>query len=63
MVKGPTLDLSSGHDLEVVSSSPVLSSSLTAQSLEPVLDSVSLSLFLSLSAPPPPALCVSFKNK
>ena len=46
-----------------VSSSPASGSVLTAQSLEPVLDSVSP----SLSAPPPLTLCLSlslsFKNK
>ena len=46
-----------------MSSSPVLGSVLTAQSLEPALDSVSP----SSSAPPPLALsvcvCLSLKNK
>ena len=40
-----------------VSSSPASGSVLTAQSLEPASDSVSL--FLSLSAPPLLALCLS----
>ena len=42
-----------------VSSSPASGSVLTAQSLEPALDSVSL----SLSAPPLLTLCHSLKNK
>ena len=42
-----------------VSSSPALGSVLTAQSLEPALDSVSP----SLSAPPPLMFCLSLKNK
>ena len=42
-----------------VSSSPTSGSVLTAQSLEPALDSVSP----SLSAPPPLTLCLSLKNK
>ena len=42
-----------------VSSSPVLGSVLTAQCLEPALDSVSP----SLSAPPLLTLCLSLKNK
>ena len=42
-----------------VSSSPTSSSVLTAQSLEPVLDSVSP----SLSAPPPLMLCLSLSQK
>ena len=45
-----------------VSSSPASGSVLTAQSLEPASDSVSLSL--SLSAPPPLMLCLSLlKNE
>ena len=40
------LDLSSGHDLMVCSSSPTSGSVLTAQSLEPVSDSVSPSVSL-----------------
>ena len=42
-----------------VSSSPALGSVLTAQSLEPALDSVSP----SLSAPPPLAICLSLSQK
>ena len=42
-----------------VGSSPTSGSVLTAQSLEPVSDPVSP----SLSAPPPPVLCRSLKNK
>ena len=42
-----------------VSSSPTSGSVLTAQSLEPTLDSVSS----SLSAPPQLMLCLSLKNK
>ena len=42
-----------------VSSSPALGSVLTAQSLEPASDSVSL----SLSAPPPLMLCLCLRNK
>ena len=49
-------DFGSGRDLTFVSSSPTSGSWLTAQSLEPALDSV------FLSAPPPFALCFS-KNK
>ena len=45
--------------LQFVSSSPASGSVLTAQSLEPALDSVSP----SLSAPPPLTLCLSLKNK
>ena len=41
-----------------VSSSPTWSSVLTAQSLEPALDSVS-----PLSAPPPHTLSLSLKNE
>ena len=44
-----------------VSSSPALGSVLTAQSLEPVSDSVSLSL--SLSDPPPFMLCLFLSQK
>ena len=46
---------------QLVNSSPASGSVLTAQSLEPALDSVSpsLSLSLSLSAPPPLALSLS----
>ena len=43
----------------LLSSSPVSGSVLTAQNLEPALDSVSP----SLSAPTPFALCLSLKNK
>ena len=43
----------------LVSSSPVLASGLTAQSLEPASDSVSP----SLSVPPPLVLCLSRINK
>ena len=43
----------------LVSSSPVSSSVLTAQSLEPASDSV----FPSLSAPPPLVLSLSLKTK
>ena len=46
-----------------VSSSPVLRSVLTAQSLEPALDSLSLSLSLSLSDHPLLMLCLSKKKK
>ena len=44
---------------QFVSLSPTSGSVLTAQSLEPASDSVSL----SLSAPPPPVLSPSLKNK
>ena len=46
---------------QLVGSSPTLGSVLTAQSLEPALDSMSP----SLSAPPPLAFCLflSFKNE
>ena len=44
---------------QFVGSSPVSGSVLTAQSLEPVLDSVSP----SLSAPPLVMLCLCLKNK
>ena len=43
-----------------VGSSPAWGSVLTAQSLDPVLDSVSPSLSLSL---PPLTLCLSLKNE
>ena len=52
-------DFGSGHNLTVLSSSPMLGSVLPAQSLYPALDSVSP----SLSAPPPLTLCLSLKNK
>ena len=45
--------------LQLASSSPSLDSVLTAQNLEPALDSVSP----SLSAPPPLVLCLSRINK
>jgi len=45
-VKHPTLDFSSGHDLGVVRSSPVLGFAL---GMEPAWDSLSLSLFPSPS--------------
>ena len=46
-VKHPTLDFSSGHDLQVMGWGPTMGSML---SVEPVWDSVSL----SLSVPSPP---------
>ena len=63
LVKWPTLDLGSGHDLMVCEIEPNVG--LCAGSVEPAWDSLflSLSLSLSLSAPPPLALSVSFKNK
>ena len=48
LVKGPTLDFGSGHDLMFVSLSPVLGSVLTVWSLLGIL-SLSLSLFLPCS--------------
>ena len=48
----------SGHDPRSVSSSPASGSGLTAQSLEPVSDSVPP----SLSAPPPLMLCLSLSK-
>ena len=54
------LDFGSGHDLTVHGfEPPALGSVLTAQSLEPALDSVSH----SLSPPPPLVLCLSKINK
>ena len=58
-VKHLTLDLSSGHELAAVGSSPV--SGLWADSMEPASDSLSLSLSLSLC--PSPAHAVSLKNE
>ena len=43
--------------------SPALDSVLAVRSLDPALDSVSLSLSLSLSAPPPLTLCPSLSQK
>ena len=48
-----------GDCMQSVSSSPASGSGLTAQSLEPVSDSVSP----SLSAPPPFMLCFSLCQK
>ena len=44
LVKGPTLDFGSGHDLTIHELNPTSGSVLTAWSLEPVSDSVSPSL-------------------
>ena len=49
LVERPTLDLGSGHGLTVVGSSPVLGSAL---SVEPLWDTLSLSLSLSLCSSP-----------
>ena len=52
-------DFGSGHDLMAGESEPHVGSVLTAQSLEPALDSVSP----SLSASPPLTFCLSKINK
>ena len=60
-VKGPTSAqvMISGHSLRSMSSSPMSGSMLTAQSLEPALDSVSP----SLSAPPLLSLSLILSQK
>ena len=57
LVKHPTLDFSSGHDLAVMGSSPAPGSVLTARSL---LGIVSLPLFL---CPSPACVCSLSLNK
>ena len=52
-------DFGSGHDLTVMGSSPTSGSVLTAQSMDPALDSVSP----SLSDTPLLTLCVSLSQK
>ena len=55
-------DFDSGHDLAVHEFEPTSGSVLTAQSLEPASDSVSLSLSLSLSLPLSGMLSVSINK-
>ena len=59
LVKHPILTLAPVMISWFLSSSPMLASVLTAQSLEPALDS----LFPSVSAPPMLTLCLSLSQK